>query len=325
MKIVVLDGHTLNPGDLDWSPLEALGELTVYERTLSGQVLERSAGATVLLTNKVILDAGILQRLPELRFIGILATGTNVVDLDAARRREVVVSNVPAYGTPSVAEHVFALLFALARRVETHGELVRQGGWRRSKDFCFWDGELMELAGRTLGIVGFGAIGQAVARAGRAFGMEVVCHTAHPDRHRQAAEEAGVRFLELEPLLEAADVVTLHCPLTPATEKLLDGPRLARMKPSAFLINTGRGALVDEAALAKALEDGRLAGAGVDVLSTEPPPPDNPLPTARNCIVTPHIAWATRAARQRLLATAVANVAAFQRGVPQNVVNPPAD
>lgn len=319
MKIVVLDGHTLNPGDLDWAPLAALGELEVYERSAPDEVEARVAGAEIALTNKVPFDAARLQRLPQLRYIGLTATGTNVVDLAAARSRGVTVSNVPAYSTASVAEHVFALLLALTRRVEGHASLVRDGGWSVSPDFSFWEGELVELAGRRLGVVGCGAIGRAVIRIGQAFGMEVAAHTAHPERHR--AELPGVTFLPLEELLASSDVVSLHCPLTPATEKLLDARRLALLRPGAFLLNTGRGQLVDEAALAAALNAGQLAGAGLDVLAAEPPAADNPLLRARNCLITPHIAWATRAARSRLLAVVVANLAAFMAGAPQNVVN----
>ncbi len=319
MKIVVLDGHALNPGDLDWGPLAAHGELQVHPRSAPGEVLERAAGAEVLLTNKVVLDADCLAQLPDLQYIGVTATGTNVVDLAAAKARGIVVTNVPAYSTPSVAEHVFALLLALARRVEGHSTLVREGRWSASPDFSFWDGELVELAGRRLGLVGFGAIGQAVARIGLAFGMRILVNTGHPERHR--GDLPGVSFLALEELLAGSDVVSLHCPLTPETEHLLDARRLALMRPGAFLINTGRGPLVDEAALATALNEGRLAGAGLDVLSSEPPSPGNPLLAARNCLITPHIAWATRASRSRLLDVVVANVAAFLAGKPRNVVN----
>ena len=319
MKIVVLDGHTLNPGDLDWAPLAAHGELTVYPRSAPEEVPERAAGAALLLTNKVVLDAGRLAQLPELRYIGVTATGTNVVDVAAARARGIAVTNVPAYGTPSVAEHVFALLLALARRVEGHSALVREGRWSAAPDFSFWEGELVELSGRRLGLVGCGAIGRAVARIGLAFGMQVLVHTAHPERHRDELPEAT--FLPLEELLAQSDVVSLHCPLTPGTEKLLDARRLALLRPGAFLLNTGRGPLIDEAALAAALNAGQLAGAGLDVLSVEPPPGSNPLLTARNCLITPHLAWATRAARVRLMNVVVANVAAFLGGRPQNLVN----
>jgi glycerate dehydrogenase len=319
MKIVVLDGYTLNPGDLDWAPLAAHGELEIHPRSAPGEVLERAAGAEVLLTNKVVLDADRLAQLPDLQYIGVTATGTNVVDLAAAKAKGIVVTNVPAYSTPSVAEHVFALLLALARRVEGHSTLVRDGRWSEALDFSFWEGELVELSGRRLGLVGFGAIAQAVARIALAFGMRVMVTTAHPERHR--GELPGVTFHSLEELLAGSDVVSLHCPLTPETEHLLDARRLALMRPGAFLLNTGRGPLIDEAALAAALNAGHLAGAGLDVLSSEPPPLSNPLLQARNCLITPHIAWATRASRSRLLEVVAANVGAFLAGKLRNVVN----
>jgi len=315
MKIVVLDGHTLNPGDLDWSALAGLGELTVHARTPAELTVARAAGAAIVLTNKVALGAAEMAALPELRCIGVLATGVNVVDLEAARQRGIVVTNVPAYSTPSVAQHVFALLLELTRGVGRHAELVRAGDWSRSPDFSFWEGPQVELAGLTLGIVGFGAIGRAVARIARAFDMPVLVHTRTPD----ATPE--VRFVGLDELFRSADVVSLHCPLTDATMGLVGSDRLATMKPTAYLINTGRGPLVDETALAAALQAGQIAGAGLDVLGQEPPQADNPLLTAPNCLVTPHIAWATHAARARLMATVVANVRAFQAGAPQNRVN----
>lgn len=322
MNIVVLDGHPLNPGDLSWAPLEALGTLTVYERTPAGQVIGRAAEAAVVLTNKVLLDRETIAALPGLRYIGVLATGYNVVDLEAARERGIVVTNVPAYSTPSVAQMVFALLLELTQQVAHHAHLTRWGHWSECPDFSFWDRPLVELDGMTLGLVGFGAIGQQVARIGHAFGMRTLVHTAHPERHAAAAQPLGVTFAGLDELFGAGDVISLHCPLTADTRHLVDSRRLALMKPSAYLINTGRGPLVDEEALALALKEKKLAGAGIDVLSQEPPPGNHPLLSAPNCFVTPHIAWATRAARQRLLATAAANVEAFLAGEPQNVVNP---
>ena len=321
MKIVVLDGYTLNPGDLDWKGLEALGAVTVYERTPAELLLERAAGAAVLLTNKVVLTGETLARLPQLRYVGVTATGYNVVDTAAARKQGIAVTNVPAYSTASVAQMVFALLLELTQQVGHHAARVREGAWTAAPDFSFWERPLVELDGLTLGIVGFGAIGRRVATLGRAFGMEVLVYTAHPDKYRDTPEGAAVRFVELDSLFAASDAVSLHCPLTPATERLVDARRLALMKPTAYLLNTGRGPLVDEAALADALDAGRLAGAGLDVLSSEPPPAANPLLQAANCFVAPHIAWATQAARRRLMATAVANVAAFADGKPQNVVN----
>lgn len=316
MNIVVLDGHTANPGDLDWSPLAALGDLTVHDRTPAELTVARAAGAQVVLTNKVVLGAQELAALPELRYIGVLATGYNVVDVAAARERGVVVTNVPAYSTPSVAQHVFALLLELTRGAGRHAALVRQGRWSASADFAFWATPQVELAGLTMGVVGFGAIGQAVARIALAFDMRVLVHTRTP----VPAKWPQVRFTDLGELFARADVVSLHCPLTDQTRGLVDAARLATMKPSAYLINTGRGPLVDEAALAAALRAGTIAGAGLDVLVQEPPPADNPLLAAPNCIITPHLAWATRAARQRLLDVAIDNVRAFMEGKPQNQV-----
>ena len=316
MNIVILDGHTANPGDLDWSPLATLGALAVHERTPADLTLERSAGAQVVLTNKVVLGAREMAALAELRYIGVLATGYNVVDVAAARERGIVVTNVPAYSTPSVAQHVFALLLELVRGVGRHSELVRQGCWSSSPDFTFWSTPQVELAGLTLGIVGFGAIGQAVARVARAFGMEVMVHTRTPN----PGAWPELSFVALEELFIRSDVVSLHCPLTDDTRGMVSAARLATMKSSAYLINTGRGPLVDEAALAAALYAGQIAGAGLDVLSQEPPPADNPLLAAPNCIITPHLAWATRAARQRLLDTAIDNVRAFLAGKPVNRV-----
>lgn len=320
MKIVVLDGYALNPGDMSWQALAALGNCMVYDRTPKELVVERAAGADVVLTNKVVLAAEQLAQLPQLRYIGVTATGFNVVDVEAARRQNILVTNVPAYSTASVAQLVFALLLELTQQVGHHARLVREGRWSASPDFCFWDRPLVELDGLTLGIVGFGAIGRRVARLAGAFGMEVLVYTAHPEKYRQSAEGKDARFVGLDELFVASDAVTLHCPLTEETRALVDARRLESMKPTAYLINTGRGPLVDEAALAAALNSGRIAGAGLDVLSAEPPPADNPLLPAANCCITPHIAWATRAARERLMATAVANVRAFVAGQPQNVV-----
>lgn len=308
-RIVVLDGHTLNPGDLSWDELAALGELTVHPRTSTAEILARSRDAEVLLTNKTPLDSATLGALPRLRYVGVLATGHNVVDSAAARARGILVTNVPAYGTSSVAQHTFALLFELARQVGHHADTVRGGRWSGQPDFCYWDTPQLELDGLVLGLVGGGRIGGAVADLGRAFGMEV-----------QIATRAGGRP-ELEQVLRAADVVSLHCPLTPDTRQLIDATTLAWMKPTALLLNTSRGPLIDEPALANALAAGRLAGAGLDVLSVEPPPPDHPLLHAPRCVVTPHLAWSTVAARRRLMRTAVTNLAAWLGGRPANVVN----
>lgn len=321
MNIVVLDGHTLNPGDLSWQALEELGACTVYARTAREQVAERAASAEIVLTNKVVLDAAQLAQLPRLRYIGVLATGYNVVDVEVARARGIAVTNVPAYSTASVAQMVFALLLELTQQVGHHARLVREGRWTTCPDFSFWDKPLVELDGLTLGIVGFGAIGRRVARLAQALGMQVLVHTANPGKYSSSGDGQQVRFVALDELFRAADVLTLHCPLTEETRNLVDARRLDLMKPSAYLINTGRGPLIDEAALAAALNASRIAGAGLDVLSVEPPPAANPLLQAANCVITPHIAWATRAARERLMATAAANVRAFLAGEPRNLVN----
>jgi glycerate dehydrogenase len=321
MKIVVLDGYALNPGDMSWKELEALGDCTVFERTPNDLISERAAGAEIILTNKVVLGPEQLAQLPHLRYIGVLATGYNVVDVEAARQRNVTVTNVPAYSTASVAQMAFALLLELSQQVGHHARLVRDGRWTASVDFCFWDRPLVELDGLTLGIVGFGAIGRRVARLARAFGMEVLVHTAHPEKYRETAEGKEARFVSLDELFRASDAISLHCPLTEETRALVDARRLDLMKPTAFLLNTSRGPLVDEAALAATLNAGRIAGAGLDVLSVEPPPAGNPLLQAANCCITPHIAWATGAARQRLMTTAVENLRAYLTGTPQNVVS----
>jgi glycerate dehydrogenase len=314
MKIVVLDGFTLNPGDLSWSDLESLGECRLYERTPLDLVVERADGAEVVLTNKTVIDAKTMGALPSLRYIGVLATGTNVVDLEEAARRGIIVTNIPAYSTPSVAQQVFALLLELTNHVALHDDAVHSGDWVNCDDFSFTRSPLVELHGLTLGIVGLGGIGQATAAIGLAFGMNVIA------ANRSKREMAGVAMVDLDTLFSEADVISLHCPLTPETENLINTQRLAQMKTSAFLINTGRGPLIDEAALATALADGVIAGAGLDVLSTEPPAASNPLLDAPNCVITPHIAWASKAARMRLMNTAVGNVTAFQMGRPINTV-----
>ena len=317
MSIVILDGVTANPGDLSWHAIEALGPCRVFERTAAGEVVSRAADAEILLTNKTPLSAQTLAALPKLKLISVLATGVNVVDLAAARARGITVCNVPAYSTAGVAQAVFALLLELTNRTGHHDRSVHGGNWSVCPDFCYWDGELVELDGLNLGIVGYGAIGAAVARVGRAFGMRILANR----RQASGAIAEGGDFVDLDRLFAESDVVSLHCPLTPDTEALVNARRLAQMKPSAYLINTARGALVQEADLADALNAGRIAGAGLDVLSQEPPPPDHPLLTARNCVITPHIAWATRAARRRLISISAANIAAFLAGRPQHVVS----
>ena len=322
MNIVVLDGYALNPGDLSWATLEEFGQLTVYDRTLPEQVAERAGEAEVVLINKVALDAALIDRLFRLRYIGVLATGYDVVDLAAARNRNIPVTNVPGYSTRSVAQMVFALLLEMTQQVGHHSRLVREEGrWTRCPDFCFWDRPLLELDGLTMGLVGFGRIGRQVAAIARAFGMRVLVHTAHPDKYRDLPEGREVHFRDLDQLFAESDVVSLHCPLTADTERLVDARRLALMKPQALLINAARGQLLDEQAVAEALNRGRLAGLGADVLAGEPPSADNPLLSARNAILTPHIAWATKEARTRLLAIVVENIRAFLDGRSLNVVN----
>lgn len=317
-RIVVLDGHTLNPGDLCWDAIASLGDLEVHARTHPGELPERAAGATALLTNKVVLDRGVITTLPALRYIGVTATGVNVVDLGAASDHGVVVTNVPAYSTDSVAQLTFALLFELTHRVGHHAEAVRQGRWSASPDFSFSDFPLVELAGGTFGIVGYGSIGRAVARMAQALGMTVLAHT----RSAPGTGNANIAFVPLKALFERSDVVSLHCPLTPETHHLVNAERLGWMKRTALLLNTGRGPLVDEPALADALRTGAIAGAGLDVLGAEPPPGDHPLLRAPNCLITPHLAWATVAARRRLMQTTADNLRAFLAGRAVNVVNP---
>jgi glycerate dehydrogenase len=317
MNIVVLDGFTLNPGDLSWADLKALGSCEVYDRTPPEEVVRRAAGAEIILTNKTIVNRGHLQELPHLKYIGVLATGYNNVDTAAARARDIPVTNIPTYGTRSVAQAAFALLLELTQHVAHHAQTVREGRWTKSLDFCYWDFPLIELADLNLGIVGYGRIGQAVGELALAFGMKLLVYSVPPPPSASGHET----FVSLDRLFRESDVITLHCPLTEETRHLVNAERLASMKPSAFLLNTSRGPLVDGAALAEALNSGRLAGAGLDVLSVEPPPSENPLLQAKNCFITPHIAWATRSARARLLQTAVENLKSYLAGHLQNVVN----
>jgi glycerate dehydrogenase len=316
MNICVLDGFTLNPGDLTWDELQKLGHSEIHDRTALRRLVSRAADSEIVLTNKIPLNRETILALPKLKYIGVLATGTNVVDLTAARERGIPVTNVPAYSTRSVAQATIALLLELTNRVGHHSQRVRDGAWTRATDWCFWESPLVELDGLTLGIVGFGRIGAAVADIAHALGMNVIAHNTSPK-----VAPAFVKLVDLETLFRTSDVVTLHCPLTAQNQKLVNTQRLAWMKPSAFLLNTSRGPLVDEAALANALSNKQLAGAGLDVLSSEPPPANNPLLLAKNCIITPHNAWGTRAARARLMRIAVDNIRAFLGGTPQNVVN----
>ena len=317
MNIVILDGYTANPGDLSWGSLKELGEVTVYERTRREEIAGRAADADIVLTNKVVMDREMMALLPRLKYIGVLATGYNVVDIEAAREKDIIVTNVPAYSTESVAQTVFAHLLTVTNRTEHYAQQNRLGRWAENRDFCYWDTELTELAGKTMGIVGLGHIGRRVAEIALAFGMQVKAMTS------KKAEElpAGIQKAELQSLLASADVVSLHCPLTEGTKHLIHRETLRLMKPSAILINTGRGPLVDDEALAEALNEGRLRAYCADVVTEEPPKADHPLLHAPNAFITPHIAWATVEARKRLLQTAIGNVEAFVNGHPVNVVS----
>lgn len=317
MNIVILDGYTANPGDLSWGSLKEMGEVTVYERTRREEIAGRAADADIVLTNKVVMDREMMALLPRLKYIGVLATGYNVVDIEAARERDIIVTNVPAYSTESVAQTVFAHLLTVTNRTEHYAQQNRLGRWAQTRDFCYWDTELTELAGKTMGIVGLGHIGRRVAEIALAFGMQVKAMTS------KKAEElpAGIQKAELQSLLASADVVSLHCPLTEGTRHLIHRETLRLMKPSAILINTGRGPLVDDEALAEALNEGRLRAYCADVVTEEPPKADHPLLHAPNAFITPHIAWATVEARKRLLQTAIGNVEAFVNGHPVNVVS----
>lgn len=317
MNIVILDAYTANPGDLDWSPLESIAPCQIHDRTPLAETIERARDAEIVITNKAVLNREIISALPKLRYIGVTATGYNVVDTAAAKERGIVVTNVPGYSTPAVAQAVIAMMLELTNHTADHAESVRAGGWSACPDFCFWHHPIIELSGRTLGLIGFGDIGSAVARIAVAFGMKVIAAR----RSWANPPPDGVRAVSIPDVFEQSDVISLHCPLTDDTKHLINSGNLARMKPTALLINTARGPLVDEAALAEALNSGRIAGAALDVLSSEPPPASNPLLSAKNCLVTPHLAWASRESRARLIAAAAANLRAFLDGKPVNVVN----
>ena len=318
MKIVVLDGLTLNPGDLNWDALEELGELTVYDRTSPEHVVERIGGADAVFTNKTAISSEHLALCPSVKFVGVLATGYNVVDIDAAKARGIPVCNVPTYGTMAVAQFATALLLELCHRVGKHSDDARSGKWAKSKDFCYWLNPLVELDGKTLGVVGFGRIGQAFGRIAQALGMNILAHDQYEDRR---LESPTLRYATLDEIYAQSDVISLHCPLFDNNKGMIDQAAIARMKPGVLLINTSRGPLIVEQDLADALNAGRIAGAALDVLSSEPPRPDNPLLSAANCIVTPHIAWATKEARARIMATAVENLEQYVSGSAQNIVN----
>ena len=318
MKIVILDAFTSNPGDLSWDAIKEMGELTVYERTTPEEVLERCTGSEVIFTNKVILNSETIEQLPELKYIGVLATGTNVVDLNFAKERGICVTNIPGYSTDSVVQHVLALMLHFSSKVSVHNDAVQEGDWTNSIDFSFTLGTLNELSGKTLGIIGLGTIGRKLARVADAMGMKIVAaHQSSMDRLELPYE---VEWLPVDEVFALADFLSLNCPLTPETEKVVNAEHLKKMKSSAIVINTGRGPLVDEQALADALNNGTIAGAGLDVLSTEPPAGDNPLLSAENCVITPHIAWASREARARLIAIAADNLTSFMAKNPKNTV-----
>jgi glycerate dehydrogenase len=318
MKIVVLDGYTLNPGDLSWEGIGRFGELVVYDRTPADKVAERAQGAEIIFTNKTPVGEDALRKLTTLRFIGVLATGYNIVNIAVAKQMGIIVSNVPGYGTASVVQHTIALLLELCLHVQRHSDSVKEGKWSRSPDFCFWDFPLVELAGKTMGIIGYGNIGRQVADVASALGMHILANS------RNRKDQQGMvnfSWADLPELLEQSDVVSIHCPLLPETQGLINKNSLRQMKASAFLLNSSRGPIIVDHDLADALNNDVIAGAGIDVLSVEPPEKDNPLFTAKNCIITPHLAWATLEARGRLMATAERNLSLFLAGNPIHVVN----
>lgn len=315
-KITYLDGYTVNPGDQSWALIEKLGHFTCYDRTAPEDIVARAANADIVLTNKVHLTKAILSQLPNLKYIGVSATGYNNVDLDAARAQNITVTNVRGYSTSAVAQHTFALLLALTNHVELHSDSVRQGDWTNATDWCYWRTPLVEIADKTIGLIGLGDIGTRVAHIARAFGMRVLAH-----RRSDAPAGEGIELVDLDTLFRESDVISLHCPLTDETSGIINKNSLAKMKSTAYLLNTGRGGLVVEQDLADALNTKKIAGAAVDVLSTEPPRADNPLLTAHNCLITPHVAWAFYESRVRLIQLVAENIEAFQRGTPINVVN----
>lgn len=319
MKIVILDGYTINPGDLSWDGLRELGDVTIYDRTEKTleETVRRIGDADVVYTSKVPITEEVLQRCPNLKFIGVLATGYNVIDCKAAASRNIPVCNVPAYSTPAVAQTAFALLLELCVRTGSHSEAVHAGDWTACRDFCFWQAPIMELDGKTLGIIGFGSIGKAVGRIAKAFGMKVLAAGSRPTEEGKAIAE----YVELDTLLASSDIISLHCPLFPETEHIINQEAISKMKDGVIILNTSRGPLVDSQALADALKSGKVAGAGVDVLPQEPPAADEPLLHAPNCIITPHLAWASLEARGRLIDITVNNLRQFLAGTPVNTVN----
>lgn len=318
MNIVILDGYTLNPGDLSWKPFEVLGNLTVYDRTLPEEVAERAKEASVILTNKTRVSADAIEKIKGLQYIGELATGYDNIDIKAAAKRNIPVCNVPGYSTHSVAQLTWALILELTYQTGRRSSEVHTGAWSRSKDFCFGHEGLFELQGKTLGLIGLGQIGLAVANIGLAFGMKVQAVVRDPSKYNNLI---GIDFVDRKTCFGSSDFVSLHCPLTDDTRQMVNADLIATMKPTAFIVNTARGALIQEEELAAALKQHKIAGAALDVLSAEPPPANNPLIGAPNCIITPHIAWATKEARQRLLSESARNIKAFVDGSPRNVVN----
>lgn len=318
MKIVILDGYSVNPGDLSWDALNDFCEVTVYDRTAADEVVDRALNADAIFTNKVMIDDALMASLPRLKYIGVLATGYNVVDISAATRRGITVTNVPAYSTDSVVQLTFAHILNLTNRVAYYAGQNRDGRWSKAQDFCYWDMPIDELAGRTLGIVGLGHIGSKVARVAKVLGMDVFAYTSR----NSASLPPGIQKTTFNGLLGISDILTLHCPLTDKTRNMINRDTISHMKHGALLVNTGRGALVDESAVAEALESGQLGGYGADVMVEEPPRADNPLFKAPNAYITPHIAWATTAARKRLVSIAIANLKAFAEGSPTNVITP---
>lgn len=310
MRIVVLDGYGLNPGDLSWDAMKELGDLTVYDRTSPCELLQRAAEADVLITNKTVITKDDLQKLPSVKYIGVLATGYNIVDIEAAKEKGIVVTNIPAYSTKSVAQMVFAHILNITQRVGHYAHANKNGRWDQNPDFCYWDTNLIELDGKSIGIIGLGNTGYATSQIALSFGMKVYAYTS---KH-QFQLPVGIHKLKLDELFKTCDIISLHCPLTPSTKEIVNKERLALMKPTAIIINTGRGPLINEQDLADALNEGKIAAAGVDVLSTEPPKADNPLLKAKNCFITPHIAWATKEARVRLMDIAVNNLKSFKQG-----------
>jgi len=316
MKIVILDGYTLNPGDISWAGFQTLGDFTTYDRTPLDKIIEHSENADIILTNKTIINKDTIKQLPKLKYIGVLATGYNIVDINAANEKNIIVTNIPAYGTNSVAQMVFALLLELTQNVGHHSNSNRRGDWSKSEDWCYWERPMIELDGLTMGIIGFGRIGKATADIAKAFGMIVIAN----DTGKTKSKSDSVKMVDQDTIFSDSDVVSLHCPLTSVNKHFVNSAKISLMKKSAILINTSRGLLVNEEDLAHALNSERIAGAGLDVLSKEPPDVTNPLLSAINCIITPHIAWATKAARQRLMNIAVDNLNSYLNGKPVNVI-----